>query len=417
MSKPIIEIQGLSKRYKIGYVRHTLLRDRLGALFRNIGRGREEDQGTFWALRDIAFEVAKGEVIGIIGHNGAGKSTLLKILSRITEATTGRITLRGRIASLLEVGTGFHGELSGRENIYLNGAILGMSRAEIRRKFDAIVAFAEIERFLDTAVKHYSSGMYVRLAFAVAAHLEPEILIVDEVLAVGDVAFQKKCLGKMQSIAQDEGRTVLFVGHNMGAVSQLTQRCVVLKAGRVEFIGKTPAAVELYLGGKTEEAATAFDVSQAPRLFPGNGAARILELRYERRTPQFAADEPFACVIRIEARAELERLRASLTIFSNDGTPVGTASSGERSTMRAGQTGEFRLALGEHRLAPGRYYCNLGISRGAPFTAQVIDYDVVTQVLPFEVLPPGGEDGTLSSWTPGCGRIVYPELHFESAGR
>ena len=201
----------------------------------NIVRGRQVVLGDqveeFWALKDVSFEVKRGEVLGIIGRNGAGKSTLLKILSRITEPTEGRVTLRGRVASLLEVGTGFHPELTGRENIYLNGAILGMTRAEIRRKFDEIVAFAEVEKFLDTPVKRYSSGMYVRLAFAVAAHLEPEILVVDEVLAVGDAEFQKKCLGKMNSVATVEGRTVLFVSHNMAVVQHLCERVILLKNG------------------------------------------------------------------------------------------------------------------------------------------------------------------------------------------
>ena len=233
MPAPIISVENLSKRYLVGHQaergghdRYTNFRDIIGREIRNaarkavdVVRGRQVVQGDtveeFWALKDVSFEVSEGEVLGIIGRNGAGKSTLLKILSRITEPTAGRVTLRGRVASLLEVGTGFHPELTGRENIYLNGAILGMSRAEIRKKFDEIVAFAEVERFLDTPVKRYSSGMYVRLAFAVAAHLEPEILIVDEVLAVGDAEFQKKCLGKMNDVSRREGRTVLFVSHNM----------------------------------------------------------------------------------------------------------------------------------------------------------------------------------------------------------
>jgi lipopolysaccharide transport system ATP-binding protein len=202
---------------------------------------------SFWALRNASFEVGRGEVVGLIGRNGAGKSTLLKILSRIVEPTEGIARLRGRVASLLEVGTGFHPELTGRENIYLNGAILGMRKAEINRKFDEIVAFSEIEKFLDTPVKRYSSGMYVRLAFAVAAHLEPEILIIDEVLAVGDHAFQKKCLGKMQDVANSDGRTVLFVSHNMGALAQLCQRGVLLEQGRVTTVGPVRDVIQGYL--------------------------------------------------------------------------------------------------------------------------------------------------------------------------
>src|SRR6187455_1332247 len=249
MSNTIISVENLSKRYLVGHQSanreyYTSLRDVIGREIHNFirkasdfVRGKQIIQGDeveeFWALKDVSFEVKQGEVVGIIGRNGAGKSTLLKILSRITEPSSGRVTLRGRVASLLEVGTGFHPELTGRENIFLNGAILGMSQNEIRKKFDEIVAFAEVERFLDTPVKRYSSGMYVRLAFAVAAHIEPEILVVDEVLAVGDAEFQRKCLGKMKDVATG-GRTVLFVSHNMSAVQLLCTRAIYLRAGRIE---------------------------------------------------------------------------------------------------------------------------------------------------------------------------------------
>jgi lipopolysaccharide transport system ATP-binding protein len=257
MSDIAIRVEGLGKRYRIGrQERYRTLRDTLvegaqrtvrtirGWLSRD-GR-REPDEQTIWALKDVSFEVKRGEVLGIIGRNGAGKSTLLKILSRVTEPTEGWAEVRGRVGSLLEVGTGFHPELTGRENIYLNGAILGMKRAEIARKFDEIVAFAEVEKFIDTPVKHYSSGMYLRLAFAVAAHLEPEILLVDEVLAVGDAAFQKKCLGKMGEVA-GEGRTVLFVSHNMAAVQVLCSKAVVLHKGQVVYGGGAEGAVAFYL--------------------------------------------------------------------------------------------------------------------------------------------------------------------------
>ncbi|MFT3867252.1 MAG: ABC transporter ATP-binding protein [Nibricoccus sp.] len=248
---PIISVENLGKRYTLRHqARSGLLRDRLASLLRNPFRQLREARATaedFWALRDVGFSVNQGDVLGIIGRNGAGKSTLLKILSRITEPTTGRISIQGRVASLLEVGTGFHGELSGRENIFLNGAILGMSRAEIRKKFDEIVAFAEVEKFLDTPVKHYSSGMYVRLAFAVAAHLEPEILIVDEVLAVGDADFQAKCMGKMRSVASSDGRTVLFVSHNLSSVRQLCNRAIFLNQGALVFAGDPSASIAAYL--------------------------------------------------------------------------------------------------------------------------------------------------------------------------
>ncbi len=253
----IIQVDKISKCYSItheGRQSYTALRDVVAKKAKKIfsfpksliGESTVTTKEDFWALKDISFDIQQGDRVGIIGRNGAGKSTLLKILSRIIEPTSGSIKIKGRVASLLEVGTGFHPELTGRENIFLNGAILGMSRAEIRKHFDAIVDFAEIEKFLDTPVKRYSSGMYVRLAFAVAAHLEPEILVVDEVLAVGDAQFQKKCLGKMEDVSKNEGRTVLFVSHNIGAIKYLCNRGIVLNKGRLEFDGDIQAAVSAY---------------------------------------------------------------------------------------------------------------------------------------------------------------------------
>ncbi len=255
MSDTVIQVENLGKKYIIGHQqqeRYTSLRDVItnkiksfGGLIQNPKSKIQNSSEDFWALKDVSFEIKQGDRVGIIGRNGAGKSTLLKILSRITEPTEGRIKIKGRVASLLEVGTGFHPELTGRENIYLNGAILGMGKEEIKRKFDEIVAFAEIEKFLDTPVKRYSSGMYVRLAFAVAAHLEPEILIVDEVLAVGDAAFQKKCLGKMEDVGK-EGRTVLFVSHNIGAITRLCSRSMYLHSGRLKKMGSTELIIQDY---------------------------------------------------------------------------------------------------------------------------------------------------------------------------
>ena len=272
--QPILEINKVSKQYILGRAFsasetfrefiHRKLRVPFAGVSRGGSRSRAAQQ-TLWALEDVSFSVAQGEIVGIIGRNGAGKSTLLKIVSRITEPTRGSVSLRGRLVSLLEVGTGFHPELTGRENIFMNGAILGMRRAEIARKFDAIVAFAETERFLDTPVKHYSSGMYVRLAFSVAAHLEPEILVIDEVLAVGDAAFQKKCLGKMSEISQG-GRTVLFVSHNMAAVENLCQRGVILERGKLVFDGAAKHAVQHYLAsvaGLRSDAGHSIDLSNA----------------------------------------------------------------------------------------------------------------------------------------------------------
>jgi lipopolysaccharide transport system ATP-binding protein len=254
MSSPIISVRGVGKEYRLGAtIQHDSLRDHLTHGVKSLfgfgpKKAEPKEENSFWALKDVSFDLNAGEAIGIIGRNGAGKSTMLKVLSQITEPTEGEIRVRGRLASLLEVGTGFHPELSGRENIYLNGVILGMTKGEIKKKFDEIVAFAEVEKFLDTPVKRYSSGMYVRLAFAVAAHLEPEILVVDEVLAVGDAAFQSKCLGKMEEVAGQGGRTVIFVSHNMAAVQALCGRIIHMKNGRKVGDGDVQEMVNDYLG-------------------------------------------------------------------------------------------------------------------------------------------------------------------------
>src|SRR6187399_2041061 len=261
MAESVIKAEGLGKKYIIGHqgtkgyktFREQVLQHvhNFYSRTKKLVRGQEVLEGDeveeFWALKDLNFEIKKGDRVGIIGKNGAGKSTLLKMLSRITEPTTGKVFIKGRVASLLEVGTGFHPELTGRENIFLNGAIMGMSRMEIKRKFDEIVDFSGVEKFLDTPVKRYSSGMYVRLAFAIAAHLEPEILVVDEVLAVGDAQFQKKCLGKMEDVSKQQGRTVLFVSHNTGIVSQLCNKAMLLDRGRVVMTGKTNGVIDHYI--------------------------------------------------------------------------------------------------------------------------------------------------------------------------
>jgi lipopolysaccharide transport system ATP-binding protein len=278
MSKPVIEIQRVGKRYRIGAKRerYLCLREEMAKWFRRIARRSRSAEQHFWALDDVSFSVQPGETLGIIGRNGAGKSTLLKILSQITPPTKGTITVRGRVGSMLEVGTGFHPELTGRENIYMNGAILGMSRREIARKFDEIVAFAEMEKFLETPVKHYSSGMYVRLAFSVAAHLEPEILVVDEVLSVGDAQFQKKCLGKMGDVAKT-GRTVLFVSHNMSQIARLCQTCVLLDQGRIRKIGDVASVTSEYL--KSDSGHRGERIWNELSTAPGDGVARLRAVR------------------------------------------------------------------------------------------------------------------------------------------
>ncbi len=326
MSARVITADSLSKRYHIGrdvsrYGRLTeALSSRITAPLRR-GEAEPEREATFWALQDVSLEVEEGEVLGIIGRNGAGKSTLLKILARVTEPTSGRAEIRGRVGSLLEVGTGFHQELTGRENIFLNGAILGMRRAEIRRKFDDIVAFAEVERFLDTPVKRYSSGMYVRLAFAVAAHLEPEVLIVDEVLAVGDVAFQKKCLGKMSDVAR-EGRTVLFISHNVGAIERLCTRCVLLEGGRVTGEGSTVDVIKQYLRVGWRSVA---EWRRLPSHAWGDDVAfQAVRTVNERDEPSgsFNGDESISFELDYVVRRELEDCQIGLRLVNNEGATV-----------------------------------------------------------------------------------------------
>jgi len=306
--KPIIQVENLGKRYRIGapQAAYGTLRDTLAdiarAPLRLLSRNGQADKPLIWALRDVNFEIAKGEVVGMIGRNGAGKSTLLKLLSRITEPTTGRIELNGRIASLLEVGTGFHPELTGRENIYLNGAILGMARQEINRKFDEIVAFAEVEKFIDTPVKHYSSGMYLRLAFAVAAHLEPEILLVDEVLAVGDGRFQRKCLDKMQDVGK-QGRTVFFVSHNMDAITRLCPRAILLHDGQVFRDGPSHEVVNSYLSSGL--GTTAVKEWTDPTHAPGNDIVRLRSARIITETGEISGAIDIRRPVGVEMKFEV----------------------------------------------------------------------------------------------------------------
>jgi lipopolysaccharide transport system ATP-binding protein len=323
--KPIIEVKGVSKTYRLGVIGPTSLNDEIGRLWSRIRRRSRRELtprqcDIFWALRDVSFDVQSGTVVGIIGRNGAGKSTLLKILSRITQQTTGKITLRGRVASLLEVGTGFHPDLTGRENVLLNGAILGMTKAEIRAKFDAIIAFAEVEQFIDTPVKRYSSGMYVRLAFAVAAYLEPEILIVDEVLAVGDGAFQKKCLGKIGAVSR-EGRTVLFVSHNLLAIRSLCSRAILLTDGTVTADGACEVVTRRYLADGQTASGTSLAERNDRR---GTGLVRFLSVML--RDGDGAAVAAFHCgetailVLRFENRAGRDLRRVVVGVGIDEAT-------------------------------------------------------------------------------------------------
>ncbi|HVN76998.1 MAG TPA: ABC transporter ATP-binding protein [Thermoanaerobaculaceae bacterium] len=370
MSGPAIRAHGLSKRYRIGAARYraTTLKDAiphaLTAPYRVLSRlagrgpGRRAASELIWALEDVSFEVGHGEAVGIIGRNGAGKSTLLKILSRITRPTSGWAQIDGRVGSLLEVGTGFHPELTGRDNIFLNGAILGMRRVEIERRFDEIVAFSEIEKFLDTPVKHYSSGMYVRLAFAVAAHLEHEILIVDEVLAVGDAAFQKKCLGKMGEVGR-QGRTVLFVSHNMAAVESLCPRAILLEGGRIGSSGDSRSVVTRYLStGVVKDVNPLLDCERT-----GNGKVRITEIAVEDRSASrqtFArSGEPLTVTLRFENHgcAPTDRVSCGFSVHTDRGVAVFHYYSHFSGVSFANlpPRGEFRCRVPGLPLAPGQY--------------------------------------------------------------
>ncbi len=391
MPPSMISVENLSKRYLVGHrgqregqASYTALRDVIAQELRNFGRkagdlvrGRQVVQGDtieeFWALKEVSFEVREGEVLGIVGRNGAGKSTLLKVLSRITEPTTGRITLRGRVASLLEVGTGFHPELTGRENIYLNGAILGMSRSEIRRKFDEIVAFAEVERFLDTPVKRYSSGMYVRLAFAVAAHLEPEILIVDEVLAVGDADFQKKCLGKMNEVSSRGGRTVLFVTHNMGLITSLCPNVLWLDRGSVCQMGPAREVIDQYMSRGMADRDRFVPLQGVTRGYH-DGRLRVLSLEWLSELP-LRHGEPAEVRIRFETASPVSAIAVGIGFCNGDGTRLLTYDSdfpgGFRPSFSDPGTRSVDVKIESLPLGPDIYNIDVGCRSG---DAHTLDY-------------------------------------------
>jgi ABC-type polysaccharide/polyol phosphate transport system ATPase subunit len=369
MTNIAIRVEGLGKQYRIGgpqasyrTIRESVV-EAVQAPFRRLasvvrGQSTVASNEIIWALKDVSFEVQRGEVVGIIGRNGAGKTTLLKILSRITEPTEGYAEIHGRVGSLLEVGTGFHPELTGRENVYLNGAILGMKRAEIDRKFDEIVAFAEVEKFIDTPVKHYSSGMYVRLAFAVAAHLEPEILLVDEVLAVGDAAFQKKCLGKMRVVA-GEGRTVLFVSHSMQAIKSLCDRCILLKQGSVCVEGPAPQVADRYIAQSLGTPVTSI-------AFPEDPTLRV-QLLHAELVPQIPVQgrEEILFKSKYIVRKELEDMLLCVEVRNTSDVSVFYSNDGflKDSRKRKVGTHTVTLSIPMHLLAPGEYLVAFGFWR------------------------------------------------------
>ena len=390
MSDPVIQVENLGKKYIIGHQqqeRYTALRDAIAKGIKSAGSkilsliGDQKEQTTreeFWAIEDVSFEVNRGDRVGIIGRNGAGKSTLLKILSRITEPTKGRVSIKGRVASLLEVGTGFHGELSGRENIYLNGAILGMSKAEIKRKFDEIVAFAEIEKFLDTPVKRYSSGMYVRLAFAVAAHLDPDILVVDEVLAVGDAAFQNKCLGKMEEVGK-QGRTVILVSHSMASIQALANRALFLEKGRTEGISLVTEAVHKYLYGGAFGSAAHFITQDNSNKDAYIVEAKLLNERGE-ITDRFAVYDPIFIEITwinknwvpVIVGFQLDNLRGVIVMTAYD-TPIDWDGKAKKSEGKYVSNAKIPANL----LNANEYIMHISLDSANPRFAYDTHYDAI----------------------------------------
>ncbi len=399
MSDIAIKVDNLSKKYVISHQQqrgYTALRDVVTQGAQNIGKkilspfsnSQPLTTEEFYALKDVSFEIKQGDKVGIIGRNGAGKSTLLKILSRITEPSIGRLEISGRVASLLEVGTGFHPELTGRENIYLNGAILGMSRKEIKRKFDEIVAFSEVERFLDTPVKRFSSGMYVRLAFAVAAHIEPEILIIDEVLAVGDAAFQKKCLGKMSEIAQ-EGRTVLFVSHNMAAVNNLCEKGILLQNGTIQTIGSMDEVISCYSSvASNTNCEVIFNESTKRN---GNGDVRFEWLKISDESNglrnEFSIGDTVRFQFAITNKSNVKKSELGIQIKSADGMPIFHIMSRDSNFKVEHKTTReiYTVSIEDIRLFPGIYSVNIEITNTTGHEV----FDGITECVTFRIIDGG----------------------------
>jgi lipopolysaccharide transport system ATP-binding protein len=402
MSDIAIKVEDLSKQYRLGEIGTGTISHDLNRWWARM-RGKEDpfaklgdvndrtSKGSsdyVWSLRDINFEVKKGEVLGIVGRNGAGKSTLLKILSKVTAPTTGKIKIDGRIASLLEVGTGFHPELTGRENIFLNGAILGMTKTEIRSKFDEIVDFSGVERYIDTPVKRYSSGMYVRLAFAVSAFLEPEILIVDEVLAVGDAEFQKKCLGRMKDVSTNDGRTILFVSHSMPAVKNICTTGLLLKNGQVDLIGSSDDVVNHYYSNfiqvNSESKVNLTDVKRVydhTRNIEYQAAAFINPVENN----FYSTKDDIPILVRIKSNIDCEAFRVSFSVNRPDESIVGVFFSEEIFSAKKGQVQEIELVIKNHQLAKGQYYLCFAVGTGNEIEG-ITEYDFVNQVLFFEIV-------------------------------
>lgn len=395
-----IRANGLGKRYEIGRrLEHVTASDALMALLRHPVRQfhLKNPKSEIWALKNVSFQVAPGEIVGVIGRNGAGKSTLLKILARVTEPTEGSAEIVGRVGSLLEVGTGFHQELTGRDNIYLNGAILGMTRAETRRKFDQIVDFAELSDFVDTPVKRYSTGMYMRLAFAVAAHLDPEILLVDEVLAVGDASFQEKCLGRIREVA-NLSRTVFFVSHSLGTISKLCHRVLYLEHGRVKRLGPAAAVVAEYYSDVYKSGGT--DVSDV-RLRGFGEECRITSVALLGQDSNVLFGEPISLRVTVESKRPFGDLTVGMSVFATEGSCVGTLITVDSFSLSPGRPVTLRLDVPSFNLAPGSYYLGLTIGRGAQAARTYLDIVIGKPI--FRILPVS--EGP-ADWHPRWGHVV-----------
>ncbi len=417
MEELMLKIDSVSKLYKLGQIGGTTLRDELQrkmAKLRKkedptmrIGTKSHQKGETFLALDGVSFEVKRGERVGIIGHNGAGKSTLLKLISRVTAPTGGVISMNGRVASMLEVGTGFHMELTGRENIYMNGAILGMTKKEIDAKMEDIIDFSECRQFIDTPVKRYSSGMYVKLAFSVAAHLDAEIVIMDEVLAVGDMAFQKKCLNKMNDVSRQDGRTILYVSHNMSTVRQLCDRVVVLSHGKVIFDGDVESGIDRYMDIREETSQTEFDLSGKRMLYlPATVLAKMTYLRLLAKSKAvYAAGERIEFCLRVHAEKTVDNMLLRMELKYGDDSPVGTAIFAVLGAISKGDTVEYTLSFDPSLLASGNYKALFVIYEMNEF-GSYNDLDAVCPAFYFTF-----EDGRNIHWDLNhWGHVCFPDL-------
>lgn len=414
MEELAIRVENVSKEYRLGAIGGATLKGEIQSKIAKlrkkedpnlkIGEKAHEKNERFLAIDDMSFEVKKGEAIGVIGHNGAGKSTILKLICRVTTPTKGNIYLNGRITSMLEVGTGFHPELTGRENVYLNGAILGMSKTEIDKKFDEIVEFSEVGQFIDTPIKRYSSGMKVKLAFAVASHLDSEIMIMDEVLAVGDVNFQNKCIERMKKVAAEEGRTILYVSHNMATVKSLCNRCIVLSKGKVIFEGATEEAIAVYMKNEALDDTTFFDTSKAPRHPKCNCRHLLQSLEIlEKNEPQFEYGEKFSFKTKWISENDNEVLKMKLVVNGIDASPVGVVFCGELKHNKGENVAEFTLDTSH--FVPGKYTVDV-ILYDNDEVGNVMFYDRAT-ALRFTV-EHSDESVELKHWFKDWGYAVLP---------